>query len=227
MALMSDTYRFLYLVNPKTASTSMRSYLQKHVRDSVYLQEQVSQLGCNVGYKYHPHHNRAEIVQSLCATLGKPYDEYFSFVMIRNPWSKMVSRYLYDRPDKGLLRFYDPGYDATTAFHHPFDDWLAAVKPGGYQIDKFAFDKQGRQLVTKIYPMETFSLPLLSQDINAFNANTRRPRLTVAKQLPFTNTTKHRHYSTYYSAESVEIVRRMYPKDIEIGCYEFELAENR
>ena len=222
MALMSDTYRFLFLVNPKTASTSMRRYLRKNVADAVFLQQRVATLGVSVGYQYHPHHNNARIVESLCTSLGKRYQDYFSFVMIRNPWAKIVSRYFYERSDKNHVRFFEPNYDESSAFHYRFDDWLTSVNPTGYRIEEFVFKNRKKQLVNKIYPVETFSLAALCRDINEFNANRDVPPLTLTQDLPVTNTTQHAHYSTYYSAESVEIVREMFRKDIELGRYEFD-----
>ena len=84
------------------------------------------------------------------------------------------------------------------------------------------FKNRKKQLVNKIYPVETFSLAALCRDINQFNANRDVPPLTLTQDLPVTNTTQHAHYSTYYSAESVEIVREMFRKDIELGHYEFD-----
>jgi hypothetical protein len=222
MALMSDRYRFLFLVNPKTASTSMRRYLRKNVADAVYLQHRVATLGVSVDQKYNPHHNNARIVESLCTSLGKRYDDYFSFAMIRNPWEKMVSRYFYERSDKNHVRFFEPNYDESSALHFRFDDWLTSMSPRGNRIEEFVFNHQGKQLVNKIYPVETFTPAALCRDINEFNANRDVPPLTLTQDLPVTNTTQHAHYSTYYSAESVEIVRQLFRKDIELGRYEFD-----
>jgi hypothetical protein len=222
MALMSDRHRFLFLVNPKTASTSVRRYLRKNVADAVFLQERVATLGVTVDRPYNPHHNNARIVESLCTSLGKRYDDYFSFVMIRNPWAKMVSRYYYERSDKNHVRFFEPNYDASSALHYRFDDWLTAVNPRGYRIEEFVFTNREEQLVNKIYPVETFSPAALCRDINEFNASRDVPPLTLTGDLPVTNTTQHAHYSTYYSAESVEIVRQLFRKDIELGRYTFD-----
>jgi hypothetical protein len=222
MALLSDRYRFLFLVNPKTASTSMRRCLRRHVPDSVFLQERVAALGVTVDYQFNPHHNNARITQALCGSLGKRYHDYFSFVMIRNPWAKMVSRYFYERPDKNRVRFFEPNYDEASAFHYSFDDWITFVNPRGYRIEEFAFEKGRRQIVNKIYPVETFSFAALCQDINEFNEGAAVPRFALAEELPVTNTTRHAHYSTYYSRDSVETVRQMFRKDIELGGYRFD-----
>jgi hypothetical protein len=62
MVLVSDTYNFMYLVNPKTGSTSMRIYLRcygKYIKDSQYdiytLQDKIKDI--SVTYNYNMYHN--------------------------------------------------------------------------------------------------------------------------------------------------------------------------
>jgi len=39
--------------------------------------------------------------------------------------------------------------------------------------------------------------------------------------LPYINTTSHDHYRAYYNEDSIEKVREVFAKDIEIGEYTF------
>ena len=65
MALLSDRYRFWFLVNPKTASTAMRRCLRRHVPDNVFLRDRVAALGITVDYQFEPHHNNARVKSSV------------------------------------------------------------------------------------------------------------------------------------------------------------------
>lgn len=92
---------------------------------------------------------------------------------------------------------------------------------GTPKIENFAFDKDGNQLVTKIYLIESFTISELEKDINDFNGG-KFDTLKLKKDLPKINTTKHKIYREYYTKpEMIEMVRRHFVKDIEIGKYKF------
>ena len=47
------------------------------------------------------------------------------------------------------------------------------------------------------------------------------------RDLPKTNTSKHRHYSTYYNKETKKMVAEAYKQDIELFGYGFERTQKR
>ena len=224
MVLVSDTYNFMYLVNPKTGSTSMRQYfkcLRDYTKDSTYdtysLQTKIKDT--YISYKYDIDHNNSVTAKLMCETLNINYNKYFSFIHIRNPWAKVVSIYFFDKPDKNRLGWYDNNYDKESAFYYTFNEWLK-----DRCFDYFKLENWIGEDVTKIYPIETFTLKKLENDINEFNKEhgTGAPTLVLDGELGYENTTVHDHYSTYYNEESIEIVRKAFAKDIELGGYTFE-----
>jgi len=108
----------------------------------------------------------------MCTNIGKNYDDYFSFTIIRNPWEKVISLYFYDKPDKNNKAFYEKDYDKTTAFHHSFNDWLNWAinnnKFNLFKIENFAFEN-GFQKVKKIFKMEDFSIAQLFHELYLYN----------------------------------------------------------
>jgi hypothetical protein len=214
MVLVSDTYKFMYLVNPKTGSTSMRKYFNSKY-DIYTLQGKLKDI--SVPYKYHDHHNNSVTVKLMCETLNKDYNKYFSFIHIRNPWAKVVSIYFFDKPDKNRLGWYRSDYDKDSEFYYNFNEWLK-----DRWFDFFKIEEWIGEQVTKIYPIETFTLKQLENDINEFNKERGVPILKLDGELGYENTTVHDHYSTYYKEESIEIVRKTFAKDIELGGYTFE-----
>jgi hypothetical protein len=233
MVLVSDTYNFMYLVNPKTGSTSMRTYFKcyaNHIKNSKYdiynLYYKIN--GMPIKYNYSRDHNNSFTAKLMCETLNKDYNKYFSFIHIRNPWAKVVSIYFYDKPDKNRLGWYHTNYDKESAFYYNFNEWLKDRAICWSKIENWVF-KHGEQQVTKIYPIETFTLKQLENDINEFNKErgTGAPILELDGELGHENTTVHDHYSTYYNEESIEIVRKTFAKDIELGGYTFESAPSK
>jgi len=225
MVLVSDTYNFMYLVNPKTGSTSMRKYFQCYgtdIKDSKYgIYSQYDKIiDKYVPYKYDVYHNNSVTAKLMCETLNKDYNNYFSFIHIRNPWAKAVSIYFYDKPDKNRLGRYDTNYDKESAFYYNFNEWLKGRNFSLFKIEEWIG-------VTKIYPIETFTLKELENDINAFNKErgTGAPILELDGELGHENATVHDHYSTYYNEESIEIIRNTFAKDIELGNYTFDIQE--
>ena len=89
MVLVSDTYNFMYLVNPKTGSTSMRQYfkcLRDYTKDSRYdtyrLQTKIKDT-C-ILYIYDIDHNNSVTAKLMCETLNKDYNKYFSLKNMSN-----------------------------------------------------------------------------------------------------------------------------------------------
>ena len=225
MVLVSDTYNFMYLVNPKTGSTSMRKYFQcygTYIKDSKYgIYSPYHKIrDTHLPYKYDIDHNNSLTAKLMCETLNKDYNKYFSFIHIRNPWAKAVSIYFFDKPDKNRIGYYKSNYDKESAFYYKFNEWLKGRCFNYFKIEKWI----GEEKVNKIYPIETFTLKQLENDINAFNkeCGTGAPILELDGELGYENTTVHDHYSTYYNEESIEIVRKAFAKDIELGGYTFE-----
>ena len=119
MVFISNQYNLLYLVNPKCASVSIREFLKKNIKDNEMLQNKIG----NEEYK-NIHHHKIKEAKQMCINIGKNYDDYFSFTIIRNPWEKVISLYFYDKPDSNNRAFYENNYDSNTVFHHSFNDWL-------------------------------------------------------------------------------------------------------
>jgi hypothetical protein len=224
MVVLSEKHKYIYIVNPKTGSTSVRNLLLHKLKQSSLLQNNF-----NDNNKYDIHHNNTVLTKDMCSKLNKNYNDYFSFTTIRNPWEKMVSLYFYAKPDKNFCELFEKTYDKSTAFYYNFNEWLKNKKINKhncwYKIEHWAFENN-TQSVNKIYNIETFSIKQLFQDIlqhnkeKGYEFNEKDYEIDI--ELPMENSTTHEHYSKYYNDESIEIIRKIFAKDIEIGNYEFE-----
>ena len=129
--------KFLYLVKPKTASTSIRAALDEHAPEVIRWD--------NGEECYHPNlshvrgwlENRQDDLTLEDLTIA---------TSIRNPWSLMVSFFRHFQPDLSLRYSFDKNHDPDrlTTFH----EWLVAMEgdplhhnsPAFTSLDRFARD---------------------------------------------------------------------------------------
>ncbi len=74
--IISNTNKFIFIFIPRTAGESIRRSLESFVETAA--NEVVEHISAN----------------SLRKRLGEKWNEYFTFAIIRNPWSRVVSTYL-------------------------------------------------------------------------------------------------------------------------------------
>lgn len=152
-----------------------------------------------------PTHDHRSI-QEYRALLAERFDEYFSFVVVRNPWDKMVSQYEFN-----AHKWTSPG---TT-----FAEYIRYFGSGG-QVSRFS----------------PFHLPYMTDEndeiivdyVGRFEAleETMRHVCEVIgrsyRPLPHENRSIRKDYRFYYDDESAQIVERMFKEEIELFGYRFD-----
>lgn len=122
--------KFLFVSNPKCGSTSMRIALHPYA-DLINMfkktegQDNVSpHAPCHLikrAFNYAFEKEREETGEE---PKGLPFNEYYRFGTIRNPFKRFVSWYFFMRPDADFRYRFDPEYDPQTAFKHHFNDFI-------------------------------------------------------------------------------------------------------
>lgn len=188
--MISNKYKFICFRIPKAASSTIRAALiNRFSCRKVSVRTDVKALMRNFG-KY-----------GLDVDL---WEEYFKFSFVRNPWSRMVSRYIYQLRND---------YPSVTkeGFHNYVENYNPKGREKMYQYD-FLCDKNGNLQTDFIGRVEN-----LQKDFNkALKIIGSRP-ITLAKL----NVTKHKYYKDYYTKDTIELVRKKFKKDIEYFDYEF------
>jgi len=205
----SKKYKFIFLANPKTGSTSVR-----HVLNDLSDHQELIEQGL-----FHDHWSALEY-KKIFGTIGLDWNSFYRFTTIRSPWKKYVSNYFYSKPDANFLPFYDKKYNEKKAFKYGFREWVVyyikeqeRFPPGCPPLMNFAFS-DGTCLVDDIFPIETFerkAMPILRE----------RGILTQNISLPRLNTTGKRDYRKYYNSECIELIAKICSLDIELGEYVF------
>ena len=85
---ISHRYKFIFFANPKTGSSSVRTFLAPYsdvlsVKNHHYISED---------NPFYPHMTPAE-ARPFFEQFGWPFNDYYKFVFVRNPWARLVSAY--------------------------------------------------------------------------------------------------------------------------------------
>jgi hypothetical protein len=220
--LISHSNKFIFVHIQKTGGSTVEHILQTQVSDTEFL-----------GHRHNFVMNEIDTVNEC--------KDYYKFAFVRNPWGRLVSWFsMYDEARR--VTWYDRLtskraqnlYQLTRKYwfwqyvhEHgkTFDDFIlkctgviGSKMPGGLspisfnQLDYIA-DKEGNLLVDFVGRFENFQEDFrhAGQQINVDLSN-----------IPWTNRTKHKHYSEYYTPETRAVVDEIYQRDIEFFGYKFE-----
>lgn len=224
MAIISYRHKFIYLLNPRTASTATAKALRDTLPCQFVPKEDIlDENGKIVVPKKHTtlrHLRRHEILDD------DVLERFFTFVTVRNPfdslvslWAKKVKDYahLIDDPNSWVNKV--PGYadSLRRSAGLTYAQWveteygpkMEAGKPG-YMNGSFT------EGVDHILRYEN-----LAED---FSQITGRLGLPEGFELPTVNVTKGRDdadYRTYYDDRSRQIVATVFAREIEALGYDF------
>ena len=191
----------------------LRVVRERHSRDPVFIHINKT-AGTSVvrALRLHAEGHRTAIEKKQ--ELGEAcWRRKFSFAFVRNPWDRLVSQYHYRvAVDKSGLRSRpiefcawvqqvfeegNPAYRDEPLMFVPQLDWIC--------------DEAGNVIVSFVGRFET-----LEQDLQSVCR-----RLGRTAVLPHLNPSSHNAYHEYYDADTAEIVRRHFAKDIAHFGYEF------
>ena len=161
------------------------------------------------------HHRARDIIQMRGRT---EWDRYLSFAVVRNPWDRFLSEYIWQGSafstqiqthwGNKQISFYD--------FCRSDFAWYPDIEiANGHLSDQLSFlvDQNGELCVDEILRFET-----LQSDFDRVCDKIGLPKQT----LPHRNKTWHKPYWEYYDDETRELVRRRFQRDIESFGYVFE-----
>lgn len=157
-------------------------------------------------------------------------EDLFIFTIVRNPWERMLSMYLfYHKNNFNSPEFFSGNY----TIDNDFNNWIEYIysnkfdrmrRHSAVNIFKYCFCNQLNWVKYKdtnniienvnIYKIENLNL-------DEFLKNTLK--LNNVDAFKKVNPTNHKHYSQYYNNKSIKLVEEHYKDDIEYFNYKFEL----
>ena len=222
---ISHRHRFVFFASPKTGSRTVRMLLDAHSEIRGRPADALT-----ADFPFYNHMRPVEL-RDVFASRGWDFGGYFKFVMVRNPWSKLVSLYeMYAFREGGQLsRLRSP-----LTRHEGFQAWLRTIDPnfggsghvapakiengvirfGALSYVGFAGDEDGRPLVDEVIKLEEIEsgLPPVLERLG----------VPLPPRVPRTGRGRYRGgYRAYYDDESREYVGALYAEDIERFGYTF------
>lgn len=209
------TTKVIFYRIPKNASTS----IYEHLGNSnviKYHEKEISEKADQRVYKniFETSHAKPEELKSFGLF---DTNDYFSFVVVRNPWDRMVSMYNFFLLNKEL---FEKTYDLKK---EDFLSFCNLIKER--ENDKFfiASNKQVEWLDPKNPPNKIIYFESLQEE---FSEMVKEINLIgISPKLPHKNKTKHLHYSSYYNPETIKIISGVFEEDIDTFKYTFEREE--
>lgn len=195
---------FLFLVNPKSGSTSVRKFLHTYFR-GVYTQR----------------------IQDLISyELRK--GEIFTFGISRNPWDRTISNYLFMKENHLLfpkeiseMNFDDFIKKIEESLNGQIEDLPENARKSINKNERFLGHviPQSKILLRKDFPADKICrFESLVEEWNLIGE-----KIGIRKELPMKNKTlsKGSNYQKYYSDKGIQLVRDIYREDVMAFGYEF------
>lgn len=209
--MISHTYRCIFVHIPKTGGSSIEDLIwpPRYLRTTSDLW-----MGLIDGRRNKYQTGGLQHLQAsqIKAEVGcDVFNRYFKFSIVRNPWDKVISQYVYMTQRKDLMNYIgmNPGDDLKSYLH------LIARSPHVQWADQLGFliDKDENLLVDYVGRFEDFekSVHSVADSIGI-----------QVSSIPHQKKGQRGRYQNYYDPESIETVRKMYQRDIEAFGYEYD-----
>lgn len=152
-------------------------------------------------------------------------DDIFTFTMVRNPFDRMISMYLYYKKHNAYEFF-----SRNPHIDNDFNNWIGYIysreydrtrNHGGVNVFNHCFSNQLNWLkdnngelmkINKILKYENNEYEHLYADIL---------KLSNYDSSTIVHPTKHGHYSKYYTKKSIELVSKYYQEDLDYFDYKY------
>ncbi len=206
--ILSHKYKALYVVVPKTGSTSIRKSLTPHF-------EVTPQTCVKLGIPHIENHSQPHEAKKYFEQQNWDWDSYFKFTFVRNPWALHVSRWnymlkIFNGPKEfHQFRSYHKKISEIINKYKNFENWtINADHTLPYFLSKNW--TCGLDFIGKIESID--------KDMDYVSKKIGLPKIKVTHF----NKSTSRHYSTYYNDVTKNIISKLHAEDIEKFKYTFE-----
>jgi len=170
--------------------------------------------------KIHLHHATAKQLLELDLINEKTWKEYTKFTIVRNPWSRVVSDYLWMLKDCGIHDSFENFILKKGKFKHILNDSENMSYRGDHITTQLDFISINNKIVVdNILKFENIKseFPLFLKKVNL-----------ATKPLPHDKKGEKffSHYSHFYKNKELELIRQIYKSDIKLFNYHFNDKRN-
>lgn len=189
--VVSHKHKYVYYSVPKTATTSIKKYLEKYT--SIDIGSLTLENGYSIEY-------------------NNEWDSYYKFSFVRNPWDRVLSCFL-DKTKQCIgkswaLEHYKQYYDNS------FEEFIDNLNGKNILYDNHLIP-QTMLINNNINFIGRFEN--LHQDLSIVQNILSIPK----EDMSYENATCHEHYAEYYNRATKDKIYCLYKEDIERFNYEF------
>ena len=211
--MISITNKFIFVHIPKTAGVSLYLALFSKEHKPAKFPCKGGVLGWN--------HESLEQIESGMRNLNIDTESFYKFTVIRNPWDKILSSYLFWKNMSPSSKIYDKDQSEYMTKHNlSFKDFCMCLNDDVPIFCNTAHCQP--QLDFFIKTPDSFNKILRFENLQSGIQEVLLDIHLTDVHIPHYNKTSHKHYSEYYDEETREIVAQKYAKDIEYFGYKFE-----
>lgn len=226
--MISKKHNCIFIHIPKTGGTSIEHMIwseKERTKSNLcngYLKKPFSTFRRKKLIKPNRNKHQLDGLQHLLAKQVKKevpkkfFNQALKFTMVRNPWDRVISQYMYMFTRKDLMDYIDMDEDTELI---KYLELIGRKKhPQWEKQHEFFCDAHGEIIVDQILRFENFNLEI-SKVLTQLNIELN----TVLHR----NKGNRRHYSEYYNSETKEFVADMYSQDIELLGYSYSCSTSQ
>jgi len=204
--LISLKHGFLFIHIPKTAGNSIQNVLKEYSEEKVVSiaphQDGVERFEVRSDdYTIQKHSTLWDYQQQLGSDV---IDRLFKFTCVRNPWDRMISFY------------FSPHRGAVSWDREKFIALVNEVKPG------MNFVSSEDSAVTGKESFKNMDFYIRFEELDEGFKDVCQRIEIPSIPLNQRNVSNHKHYSSYYDAESLELVRERFCEEINFFGFKFK-----
>lgn len=205
--MLSLSHKFLFIHIPKTAGNSIQNSLKDYSEEKIVTiaphHDGLERFELRSdSYEIHKHSTLRDYRRQLGNDV---IDRLFKFTCVRNPWERLISYYF--SPHRGIT-----AWDRTE-----FIQFIETIEPVTHFVANRAVGVQGTTSDHFASMDKYIRFERLDQDFQDICKSIDIPAGNLARR----NVSRHGHYSKYYDADLVEMVRNRFQDEITHFGYEF------
>lgn len=205
MCIIDNINKFIYIAIPKTATTTIQSFLEKIISDNSIVVN--SNEPNNIGLCKH---SSAKTISSII----KNYSDYHSFAVIRNPYDWYVSWYTYRQ--RNGAKFSSKNMSFKEFLNKPLN--LIEIEDKNEELLSWLCDDNGNIIVDTIIRYEDdFADKIINiiSKIISKNITFKMEKINVSEMR------KTIDYKMFYNDETKKTVENLQSKTLEKFGYQF------
>jgi len=224
MALISEKFNFLFILNPRTASTAIADLLQNQF-DAIFIPKKNIINSKGIIEVQSKHSTINELLKSNLLAIDY-VNNIFKFVTVRNTFDSIVSLWakkkydyvpLLNNPNSFVNRLNGYRDDMIFIRDHTFSEWIQERFSNKKNINtqlKFT------EYVDKIIRYENLNEDF-SEVLNIISGSTINESDIIIPKINVTQGRKHKNYRSYYNNDSRKIIEDAFSEELKVLGYSF------